>query len=931
MSRGHRHRRETARFRLPSVSVAAMAGRARGDAGPLALTALVVALAAFLAVVTPRLVASTGDDALRWAVRAAGADADLTFQRAIDENPYGARDLQADLAETLRTQARAAQGVLPPVLDAVVQAPVTSVATLPLVVLERRGEDAAPVLRTAFVDHDGPLAVTWVAGGPAGPTLTAREARGWEDGRPVPVEVGLSEAVAAALDVGVGDVLATGNESQTVAVEARVSGVFRADDPDDRAWSAVPGLLEPRVVGSSVTRQTQLAGLLSDASLPAAVFAMPPSTTQRVVAFPPRTAALGQADVAPVLAEVAGLRAAADAPVPGGTRTSVVTTLDAVLLDARDRYGAAVAQTSVLLAGVLGVTLLTLLVAAALLVRRRATTLATHRARGATLPGIATELGTESAIVAVLGAAVGVGAAGLVATGPVPWGWLLPVVVVAAAGSPALGVRHAAGSAGGRRVAANRSERTAALRDRHAARVATEVAVVLLAVGALAALQARGVTDDAAGGPGTSGADPLLALAPTVAVLAGAALLLRVLPALLRRGVAVASRSRRAAPVLAAARAHDGARDGLAFVALTLAAGLVALGTTVVATVQRGEVDASWSAVGADATLESSPDRGLDDLAAALRDRGGVEHAVTGRVEDHTQVFGPWGGQLVRVVALPAEAYAALLADTPLPDAPALTALGTDDRGRPTALLSAGLRTDRDADVELVWETGRVDLAVVGTAPESLLGGDGTGRDDTVVVDADALATALGRPVVPDRLWVVGPGAEAAVAATAGLDGGDVATRSAWLAEHRAEPLTVGVQRLAAAATATLLVLAALVVVLAAATSAPARGLTLATLRTLGLGGRDARLVTAGELLPGTLLAAVGGAVLGALVTVVVVGPLALRLVTGQPTDPVPVWSAWAAAPVAVVAVTTVVLVVAESSLRRRERLGEVLRVGGTR
>jgi putative ABC transport system permease protein len=106
---------------------------------------------------------------------------------------------------------------------------------------------------------------------------------------------------------------------------------------------------------------------------------------------------------------------------------------------------------------------------------------------------------------------------------------------------------------------------------------------------------------------------------------------------------------------------------------------------------------------------------------------------------------------------------------------------------------------------------------------------------------------------------------------------------------------------------------------------------TLATLRTLGLGGRDARLVTAGELLPGVLLAVVGGAALGAVVTRVVVGPLALRLVTGQSADPAAVWSAWAGAPVVVALATLAVTVVAESSLRRRERLGEVLRVGGSR
>ncbi|WP_087509188.1 FtsX-like permease family protein [Cellulomonas iranensis] len=928
MSGGHR-RAAPRRPWWPAVATAAMAGRARADAGPLALTALVVAVAAFLAVVTPRLVAATGDDALPWAVRAAGHDADLTFARAIEEDAYQARALQVDLADESRDAATSLRGTLAPALADAVSTPVTSVATLPLLVVEPAVDVDAPVLRTAFVDHAGTPAVTWVAGRAPGPTLTEREARTWQPGPPVPVEVGLSEAVAAALGVGAGDVLATRNDSRTVALEAHVSGVFRADDPTDPAWSAVPGLLAPRAVGTTLTRQTQVAGLLSDTSLPAAVLAMPPSVTQRVVAFPPAVERLVQGDVAPVAAQVAGLRAQTGAVgADGGARTSVTTGLDRVLLDARARFGAAVAQASVLLGGVLSVALLTLLVAAGLLVRRRATTLATHRARGATLPAVAVELGTESALLTAAGAAAGVGAAALVAPGPVPWAWLLPVVVVAAAGPPVLGVRLAARSAGGRRVGTDRAARAAAARDRHAGRLAGEAAVVLLAVGALVALGARGVTDAAAGTVGAAppAADALLALAPTLGVLAGGVLLLRVLPVLLRRAVAAAGRSRRAVPVLAAARAHDAARGGLAFLALTLAAGLVALGTTVVATVQRGEVDASWQAVGADATVTAAaPDAGLADVAGTLRASAGVDLAVPGRVDEHAQVFGPWGGQLVRVVALPAADYADLLARTPLPDDPALRDLGTAD-GRPAALLSPGLRTADDPAVELLWGTARVDLVTVGTAP-ALLAGDG----DAVVVDADALAAAIGVPVVPDRVWVVGTGASAAVADAAGLDGTTVATRDAWLVEHRAEPLTVGVQRAATAATLALLVLVALVVVLAAATSAPQRGATLATLRTLGLGGRDARLVTLGELLPGALLAAAGGAALGGALTGAVVEPLALRLVTGQADDPAPVWSAWSAASLGVVAVTLAVTVLVESSLRRRERLGEVLRVGGSR
>ncbi|GIG41218.1 FtsX-like permease family protein [Cellulomonas phragmiteti] len=923
MNRHGAHRRTDRRPRRQAgTSTAGVLGRARADRWPLVLTTLVVALAAFLATATPRLVAATGDASLRYAVRAAGPAADVTLRRAFDADPGGQRTLHVDLAARTREATQLVHASLAPALDAVLAEPVTTVATLPLLVVGPGTDLDRPVLRTAFVDRAGAPAVTWVRGRPAGATLSPQEARAWPVGAPVPVEVGLSQDVAAALGVDVGDTLTTRNENASVVLDATVSGIFRAGSPTDPVWSTVPGLLEPRTVGTFLTRQTQLTGLLSDASLPAAVLAMPPGTTSRVVTFAPDPDSLAQADVATVAAEVAGLRAAADEPVPGGaSRTTVTTTLDTVLLDARARFRAAVAQSSVLLAGVLAVTLLTLLVAAALLVRRRATVLATYRARGASLPAIGLELGVESVTVAAVGCGAGAGLAALLVPGPVAWPWLAPVVVVAALAPPALAVRHAGASTGGRRGAGNRTERAAAAGDRRAARLAVEAAVVLLAVGALAALRTRGVVDT-----GAARSDPLLALAPTLGALAGAALLLRALPPLLRGAVRRTSGWRRAVPVLAAARAQASAGAALPFLALTLATSLVVLGATFVATVQRGEVDASWLAVGADVRVTSEPDPGLTDVAAALRTHDGVRTALAGRVEDHVQVFGPRGDDLVRLVVLPSAAFSDLLAGTPLPDAPELARLDrADPAGRPGVLLSAGLRVEEGADLVLAWSGARVDVRAVGTASAVLTAGE-----DTVVIDRAALERALGGSVAPDRLWVVGTGARAAVAATSSLADATVETRDGWLAAHRAEPLTVGVQRLAAAAAVVLLALTALVVVLASATSAPHRGRTLGTLRTLGLDGRAARTVTAGELLPGPLLAGAGGLGLGVLLAEVTTGPLALRLVTGQPTDPPVALSAWSLTPPVVVTLTVLALVLAESSSRRRERLGEILRVGGS-
>ena len=66
---------------------------------------------------------------------------------------------------------------------------------------------------------------------------------------------------------------------------------------------------------------------------------------------------------------------------------------------------------------------------------------------------------------------------------------------------------------------------------------------------------------------------------------------------------------------------------------------------------------------------------------------------------------------------------------------------------------------------------------------------------------------------------------------------------------------------------------------------------------------------------------------IGVLLAGAIVAPLALRLVTGQSTDPGVVLPWWATMPVVLLAATVLVVVAVESSIRRRESLGQVLRV----
>lgn len=896
------------------VSAAAVLGRARADLGPVCAAALVVALAAGVASAVPRLMAGTADDAVRYAVSSAGADAELSTLRPLRESLREQRVLRVDLAAGLDGLAGEVQTEMADVLSDVLQSPVTTVATSVLAPVTPADGD----LHTVRMYHLGqePNAVEWVSGHPGRATLTGDEALRWDEERDAwPVAAAVSVDVAADLGLAVGDHLALQNENRSVHVDLVVSGIFRVRDPADPVWSHAPEVVTPRAVGSVLTRRTQVAVLLSDDALPIAVRAMPAGSTTATVTFAPDPTAFRAEQVPEVVAAIAGLQADALASASDSgfytAANEVQTDLDGVLTTAYDRTRAGAAQAWVLLAGILTTLGLTLVLTARLLLQRRSDVLLTYRARGATAAGLATELATESVLLAGVGSGAGLWLAALAVPGPTPWAWVLPVTVVAAAAPPTLAVWHVVHRTRGSRRAANRHDRRVLARDRVAARVLAEVALAVVAVGAVAALRVRHV--------GAAGPDPLTTLAPTLAAAAAGVLLVHLVPALLRWSMAHARRSRRTGGLLATARAQATGTAALPFVTVTLAAALAGLAATVTATVAVGQEQASWEVLGAEAFVESDPDPSVAAVAAELDARSDVV-AVPGVVDD-AQLFGAHGDGLVEVVALPADAYAALVGGTPLPPVPEVARLTEADAARLPVLVSSGLRPP-DPSVSLLWDGVSVEATVVGVAPPTF--GDG----DVVVVDMAAFEEATGVTVAPDRIWLTGPGAERAAVSTPALAGSDVRLRSEWLRTARSDPLAVGLARGTRAGALLLAALAAVAVVLATSATAPGRATTLAMLSTLGLDGRSARRVSAGELLPGVALAGVTGAGCGVALALLVVAPLGLRLVTGQPTDPQVVLSGWLVAPPILAVVTVVVLVGVESLGWRPARVGAVLRTG---
>ncbi|MFF0153954.1 FtsX-like permease family protein [Micromonospora sp. NPDC005203] len=909
--------------RWPAPHWPSIRGRGRTDAGPLLLTAAVIAAVTLLAGAVPTLLRAAADDAIQDAVRRSGQDSNVLVNAhwERDDGSNNGRVRVPRLAEDVdgfRTRATYALG---PELDAALLPPVV-VVNGP--VLSITDGNAPRTFQFTYLDGDsGAPDVTWIAGSAPGAAVTDEYVEIPYDAPPWPVQVGLSDADAAALGLGPGDRIPV-SDNKGHDRDVRISGIYRPADSTDPVWRLAPALLRP-VPGADGVGTTRIGGLLSRKSLPDARLAVDEDQLRRTVHFAPDPAALTWDSTAALARQVVKLKATSGSSGDRDRSLKWESRLDTTLRDASARNSVAAAQAAVLLAGVLTATVLVLLLAADLLVRRRTPTLSAARQRGAALPDLGTELVIESTVVSLSAAAVGLALARAAAPG-VSWTWAVPVVLAGAVAGPAFGTLAAARASRDRRQPANRAARRWIQTTGQLRRAAVEAAVLVAAVAAFVALHQRGLLPVGPDGDtgGLTGDLVLPISALTLGALVGALVLLRLLPLGARFALRQALRSRRPLAVFGAAQAATTAGRALPLLVVVSTTALASFALILSPTVTRGLSDGAWSTVGADARLNVDTDAATATPALAERIAAapGVEQVVVAQVTASAAVFTESTLLTPLLVVVDANAFQRLLATTPLPDAPALARLTAPGPGDVPALVRSsdgGLRTGMRLKLPRD-DAPAIPLATVGTAPSV------GGTNDVVIVDATALAAA-GLPTAPNTIWVTGTGAERAASNTGVA--AEVVLRADVLRAQRVAPLTAGLLRLAWTAAAVLVALGLLGLTLAAAAGASARWQTLTRLRTLGLRPRDVRWVAAGELLPPVVVAAVCGPLLGALLARLTLGPLDLRLLTGQTADPVPVLPWWLLGLVGVALIATAATVVpVESALRRRDRLSEVLRAG---
>jgi len=438
-------------------------------------------------------------------------------------------------------------------------------------------------------------------------------------GQPIPAA--LPATAAALLHVRVGDVLRMRDRVTQSYVRFVVTGLYRPRQVSSPYWN----LSEIAPSGSSTAGGfTTFGPLTVQASALAGSFPV----NQGSWLAEPQTASIPASQLTTVAANVTGLRAALqDAQqLPAlALSTSLPAVLDGTAsdLDVARSLLAICAVLLFLLAGA------ALLAAARLLAGQRESESAMLTARGANRWQLVQMTAAEAIPLCVLSVAAG-GVLGILlarlvvsggGVGPTAGAWLAAVAVALASSVimlvPALST-VAPGAARARRG------RQAALSG--VSRAGADLALVLLAV--LAGWQLRHYSAVSAGANGNYGIDPVVVIAPALALAGGTVLALRLLPAGGRAGDRLAARGRRLTAALASWQiSRQPIRQGGAALLIVLAVATATLALAQRQSWTRSDHDQAAFTAGADVRVDTSQPLSAAQ-AAGVVSLPGVQHAT---------------------------------------------------------------------------------------------------------------------------------------------------------------------------------------------------------------------------------------------------------------------------------------------------------------
>lgn len=573
---------------------------------------------------------------------------------------------------------------------------------------------------------------------------------------------------------------------------------------------------------------------------------------------------------------------------------------------------------------------------AILLVRQRRGALTLARGRGASG---ALLLGTQLWEASVLaGGAALVGLLGAITLVDGRASALSPVLAVAVAGLAILLLVGASWPLARRPLGALGRDDAPVLRV-PPRRLVIEMTIVAIAAGAALLLRQRGLTLETQGG--LARADPLLASVPVLGGLAAGIVTLRLYPLPVRALGWLAARRPDFVPVIGLRTiGRLPAAANLPLLVLMLTAAFGAFASVIASSLDRGQVTASYLAVGADFTVASV---GLGALVPSSDPAAipGVQAVAPGFVDTSAAFAGrPTQRGSIYLEAIEPAAYQRVTAETAAdPRWPAGflaevgSGAGTEEHPIPAILSVArpfGTPDLTVGDTFSMTVNGRALTFQIADVREAFAGV----RNQTAfaIVPLTWIQVAFGaQPLAPTVLWVRAPTESAAGLAADFPEARGVvhfvSRYEAYGAIHDA-PLGAVIGTGYAAALALAALYMALTIVGAMILSAARRTRDLAYLRTLGVTTRQALALTIVEQAVPVVLAIVPGVMLGIVIAVVCEPGLGLATFVGS--SGVPLFVDWVAIGLIVGGLTGVVAVavIAGTWLSRRARLADTLRVG---
>ncbi|MBQ0904670.1 ABC transporter permease [Micromonospora sp. U21] len=434
-----------------------------------------------------------------------------------------------------------------------------------------------------------------------------------------PIQVSLPERVAGQLGLSVGERVPVRDRSAERRSELVVAGTWRPRDPADAYW-----LLAPGVGTGSAGSSTSYGPFALDPADFAATF---PGSVSASWLAEPDLGGVDTADLPTVRKALTEATAAVPEAAQLGSSGQAMTKMERLLdrIARADLVGRSSLATPLLLILVLAGYALVLV--AALLHEDRRPQTALLRARGAARRQLAGLAAREATLVVAPAAVLGPLIAGEAlryirpgGSGDLSTAGGNTTLVWAAAAATAAGCLVAMVLPTLRSAGTYVADMAARSRPNRAASVQrASVDLVLVALAVLAWVQLRRYASPLAGSGGRLGLDPLLIAAPTLGVLAGAVLALRVLPPLTRFAERFVDRRPWTATMFgmwqAGRRPHAGP-----VLLLALAVGGSTLAWSLISTGERSQVEQAGHTVGADLRVTeragSAPPTRAGQLAA---------------------------------------------------------------------------------------------------------------------------------------------------------------------------------------------------------------------------------------------------------------------------------------------------------------------------